>query len=329
VPKNIAVFIDGTWETSHTLLKDDSNVARLLDALQRDDRQIAHYVPGVGTDWWVRLRGDTFGRDLTERVVGAYEFIIEHYEPGDQVYLFGFSRGAFSARSLAGLIGAVGVLRREHARLAQSAYEAYRVATNRPEMPRHMKQSYCHPDNAIAMIGVWETVGARGIPSFLDAFDPYSHRFHNTSLGEHVRAGFQALAIDERREDFQPTLWTGTPAPGQIVEQVWFAGVHSDVGGGYSDDSSLADLTLEWMAKRAARAGLRLRSGSLPEIPQHACGGRVHDPMTSLFRLRGARPRVIRPCDAIHDSVRRRRESEACRPRYEPENLPPDARFVT
>jgi uncharacterized protein (DUF2235 family) len=277
--KRLVICCDGTWNTPDQA-KDGrpcpTNVTKLSLAVAEDDgggvAQRLYYHRGVGSYGRPRLRGGMFGVGLSHDVRRAYRFIVDNYEPGDEIFLFGFSRGAFTVRSLAGLINNAGVLRAEHAERLDDAYTLYRARAIKPRgiESELFRRSYSHETSAfqtrIRFIGVWDTVGALGIPTigpkFLTNWVNRRFAFHDTELSGRVDAAVHALAIDEQRRAFKPTLWSQPDHAGdQWVEQVWFPGVHSDVGGGYAD-ASLADVTLGWLAGRAQKFGLALRPGA-------------------------------------------------------------------
>jgi uncharacterized protein (DUF2235 family) len=310
--KRLIVFCDGTWNGADQPAL--TNVCKLREAVEESDRQVVHYEAGVGTKRWERIRGGAFGIGLSRNVQHCYEFLVEHYAPGDELFLFGFSRGAFTARSLAGLVRNSGILRHEHRGKVKDAYRLYRSRKpgDRPSEDAAVafRARHSHPDAQIAFIGVWDTVGALGIP--IDGFRPplLSKRwtFHDTTLSGSVLNAYHAISIDERRGAFAPTLWVKKvkdgvveePPERQTVCQVWFAGVHSDVGGGYPD-CALAEVPLRWMADRARDCGLVLRPDRLvrcgepvaagkrrngTEIAPDACGPK-HDSMTRFYRVLG------------------------------------------
>ncbi len=258
--KRLVVCCDGTWSSRDQ--GSPTNVVKLHGALAEVGAdgvpQLTHYVQGVGTKRWQRLVGGAFGWGLSQNVQEGYRFLVENFEPGDELFLFGFSRGAYTARSLAGLVRNAGILRTVHADKIDEAYALYRDRAKHPrgEESAKFRATYSH-ESRIRCIGVWDTVGSLGIPitgvHLLKVLNrPW--QFHDTDLSSQVDAAFHALAIDERRGPFTPTLWS-RPDPDQQVEQVWFSGVHSDVGGGYSDDD-LADIALLWMVDRARGCGL-------------------------------------------------------------------------
>ncbi|MEU6355391.1 DUF2235 domain-containing protein [Streptomyces sp. NPDC047072] len=322
--KRLVVCCDGTWNFADQPSK--TNVAKVALALRPGTvggkEQRVYYHSGVGTQRHERLRGGALGVGLSQNVVAAYRFLVETYEPDDELFLFGFSRGAFTARSLAGLLRNCGVLRRDHADRIPEAWELYR---NRLEKPNGaaatlFRRSYAR-ETEIRFIGVWDTVGALGIPVpdaalLRPAVDRFNRRwaFHNTELSSWVRSAFHALAVDEQRSAFRPTLWhrqPGADQQGQELKQVWFAGVHCDVGGGYKD-AGLSDVTLLWMVDQARRYGLSFDADALggtgPKVmkPQESIDFRVrpdgsgllHSSRTGLYRL--SKP-LHRPLGAATD----------------------------
>ncbi len=268
--KRLVVCCDGTWNTPDQRSGDTgtpTNVTKIALAVAPQDdngrEQRTFYHRGVGTNRWERIRGGAFGAGLSRDVRDAYRFLVQNYEPGDELFFFGFSRGAFTARSTAGFVRNCGILRRSQASRVDEAYSLYRSRSSTTH-PRGIeatlfRRSYSH-ETRIGFIGVWDTVGALGIPlDGLRLVNLLNRRwqFHDTNLSTTVDAAYQALAIDEQRGPFRPTLWTQqADAPKeQTVEQVWFTGVHCDVGGGYLVHE-LSDIPLLWMVERARRFGL-------------------------------------------------------------------------
>jgi hypothetical protein len=277
--KRLVVCCDGTW---NSLLgaRDATgltNVARLYLSLPSTGadgvRQVVEYVPGVGTGPLERLRGGAFGFGLSRRVKQAYRFLVDRYEPGDELWFFGFSRGAFTARSTAGFVRKCSILRREHAGRLGDAYRLYRGRgpRNHPDAqrPRAFRERYGHPAMRIRFVGVWDTVGALGFP--VSPWNPLRvlnapWAFHDTTLSSWVEQARHAVAIDERRGPFRPTLWQtsdkATPMS-QTLQQAWFCGVHSDVGGGIRPrpgdagaTAGLSQVAFAWMLREAEAAGL-------------------------------------------------------------------------
>ena len=309
--KRIVVLIDGTWNKEGTSA--DTNVARLDNTKKMvgafikpkatdDTVQNVHYHDGVGTegDFFKRLLGGAIGIGLKKIIQQCYELVVTDYEAGDEIYLFGFSRGAYAARALAGLIGASGISRRKDAEVFEAAWANYRVnpAERRkikPANPTDQKsvtdyraltaQLVFHDTRSITCVAVWDTVGSYGIPAGFGRaplaryFALITLGFHDTSFGEHVGVGLHAVAVDEHRRPFVPTFWTITKGqqPKGNVEQTWFAGAHCNVGGGYAD-SGLSDQALLWMIARVqALTGLEfdveaIRSNTKPNV-----GGAIVD----------------------------------------------------
>jgi uncharacterized protein (DUF2235 family) len=236
--KRLAVCCDGTWDSPDELngTPTPTNVTKIALALATKDaggtEQRIFYHLGVGTRRRQRFRGGVFGLDVLRAVRDTYAFLVENYEPGDELYFFGFSRGAFTARSTAGFVRNCGIVRRENAGLIDQAFSLYRSRSS-SKSPKSLeatffRRSYSY-EPRIRFIGVWDTVGALGVPltksALVDVINRRS-RFHDTSLSSKVDAAFQALAIDEKRGPFRPALREGVPE-NQRVEQVWFTGVQS------------------------------------------------------------------------------------------------------
>jgi hypothetical protein len=206
---------------------------------------------------------------LSKNIRQGYKELAKHYKEGDEVFVFGFSRGAYSARSLVGLIRNCGILKQPDKKLIDEAYQIYRTRDEGADsdQARAFRRETAHAgEPTIKCLGVWDTVGALGVPvhSF-DSFNKKFYQFHDTGLSGIVMNAFQALAIDEHRREYEATLWNSSRRPDQRVEQVWFPGAHSNVGGGYSGDK-LADVTLRWMMDRANECGLALDEAKRPQL---------------------------------------------------------------
>jgi uncharacterized protein (DUF2235 family) len=288
--RKLIVCCDGTWNKPF-VDGEPTNVVKMVRAIRPIDAkgtaQLIFYHPGVGTGNFVdRIMGGSMGFGLSANVQSAYDFLASNFVDGDLIFIFGFSRGAFTARSLAGLIGLVGLLDKKDMDLFPHVYEIYRKADYRRVLSMKTKDEMraalgdlfsktlspkkfdrlldalllrARP-TPIFFIGVWDTVGAMGIP-----FTPLRwigrslYQFHNTDLSDQVQYAYHALAIDEARKTIAPTLWTrpinrdGASRRKQTLEQVWFAGAHSNVGGGYPD-TGLSDIAFLWMVAKAATA---------------------------------------------------------------------------
>ena len=325
--KRLVMCCDGTWNTAGQ--RSPTNVVKFHDAIapQAADgtEQRVFYHNGVGTNGWDRIRGGAFGFGLSQIVRDTYRFLVENYEPGDELFFVGFSRGAFTARSTAGFVRNAGILRRDQEDRIDQAYALYRTNEG-PDSPAAVafRKAYALSDQTpIRFIGVWETVGALGVPNVgLPGTNFLNRRwaFHDTKLSSRVQSAFQALAIDEARRPFEPTLWEPQPqAVNRELEQVWFAGVHCDAGGGYPE-RELADITLNWMTNRARACGLEFRNGAAPLDPNLALG-RLHDSRTGLYILLGPDHRALGAKDSAHEyaassAVERHKKST-----YAPQNL--------
>ena len=265
--RRLIVCFDGTWNTPDSG-SNPTNVVKILRAIRNQAggvSQIVFYDKGVGTgDAIDKLRGGALGAGLTANVVDGYRFLGNNYDPGDQIFIFGFSRGAYTARSLAGFIGLAGIIR--PTMLGKGLLDAlaiYRdIALDKDKKRQAVEDLNLdrYTDIPIACIGVWDTVGSLGVPGDLGPEIAKKYYFSDVQLSPLVNVALHAVAIDEKRSAFAPTLWVrkkgaATP-PNQKVEQVWFPGVHSNVGGSYKD-AGLSDTALDWMIKRVnALAGL-------------------------------------------------------------------------
>lgn len=333
MPKKIIISFDGTWNTpdakSEIKGSKSTNVWKLHASILPTDKdgttQDKWYDKGVGTAWYDRLAGGAFGVGLSEKILDGYRQLVTTYEAGDQIYLFGFSRGAYTARSLVGLIRNAGLLKPEHIDLTNEAYGLYRTRDEGADSD----SAKLFRDNfsrviSIHMLGIWDTVGALGVP--LESFDWFNkayYEFHDTELSSIVHNAFQALAIDEWRKNYQCTLWDPKSKPSQRVEQVWFSGAHANVGGGYADNN-LSDIALVWMVNKAIECGLAVDTGKTPSLPT------TTQPITNSYKefLGGAYSQLTPPYyrdigntpfgqEAIDPSVEDRLKHDA---QYKPKN---------
>jgi uncharacterized protein (DUF2235 family) len=338
--KRIVVCCDGTWNRPDQLDRGQprpSNVAKMALAVAPRDQagvlQRVYYHRGVGTGRLDRVRGGAFGWGLSRNIKDAYLFLVESFEPGDELYFFGFSRGAYTVRSLAGLVRNCGLLRPVHVHRIAEGYALYR-RRDRESNPRAVesqlfRKSYSI-ETPIKLIGVWDTVGALGIPSgplgWLNGV--LRLRFHDVKLSSYVENAFQALAIDERRRPFKPAIWERQEhARTQRLEQAWFPGVHTNVGGGYSD-SGLSDIAFSWMKERAAECGLAFDETYVRDTIRPSSVGELRKSMTLFYRLLIPHQRRIPGMgeapthDVVHPSAYERQRALG----YRPTNLPPAAR---
>lgn len=299
--RRLIVFFDGTWqEPANT--PQPTNVVKLLRAIPANDgdtSQIVFYDRGVGTGGYLnKFIGGAFGDGLQENVIDGYRFLANNYRPkdnnypGDEIYIFGFSRGAFTARSLAGLIGLCGLLKPSYLGHPLQKDVAGIVGSGLTSEEKNAQIVALgldtHKDVPIECVSVWDTVGSLGIPGDIGRrWIPKKYHFHDVQLGTNIRVALHAVAIDEKRSAFSPTLWvrkidTKQP-PEQIVEQVWFPGVHSNIGGSY-DDCGLSDITLDWMAKRIRKhTKLKIDQNYLKANIAPSVQGRGYESRTALY----------------------------------------------
>lgn len=366
--KVIAFLADGTWNGSNVDQDNDgqttaTNVLKLYHNLAGDDTldswqlrgegervlinganrtiiQHAKYLHGVGDSDNVieRLLGGAFGAGIISRIVRGYTFICRNYQPGDKIVIAGFSRGAYTARALAGMITKAGVM--DYAKLnIASKEDAYRYgfyvwAYYRQQRNANLAQKlinnlWLQVQSAgfqvgeehmiryvpVEAVGVWDTVGSLGLPVYqeenkrVDLF-----RFADTALNPLVKNGFHALAVDEFRADFNYTPWDARA----YVEQRWFVGGHGDVGGGY-EQPQLSDIALGWMSQQLGTVGL-LYNSPLPILPQPDYRGQMHDESRNgVFALAAKIKRSITADQVIDESVNQRRQDAAMQ--YAPSNV--------
>jgi len=317
--KNIVICCDGTCNQFGSV---NTNVVRLFQSVERRSAdQVAFYDPGVGTfaarffsfnvgKFLGKALGAAFGYGVKANMEACYRYLMDTYEDGDRVFLFGFSRGAFTARSLAAMLDKCGLLHPGHQNLIP--YMSRQYFRDKPAQEvAHFKQTFCRECTPY-FVGVWDTVGALGVLKAM-------RQFANNSLNPKVRYAFHAMSIDEKRSKLMVTPWDeNTVGSGQTLEQVWFAGVHCDVGGGYADHR-LADIPFRWMADKARSCGLRFLDDTVDDVQGDPLG-KLHVSYTWKWKVLGSRQRHI-PRDArIAPSVWTRVDED---PSYRPPNLPP------
>lgn len=323
MPKNIVLLSDGTGNSAAKLFK--TNVWRTYQALDlQSGDQIAIYDDGVGTDSFkpLALLGGAIGLGLRRNVLDLYTFLCRNHRPGDRIYCFGFSRGAFTIRTLVGLIASQGVVQAAgEADLHEHVHEAY--ARDREEFRTNLGRArdrlglrvrrpprppLGRPVDSITFLGLWDTVDAYGMPieELKRGIDLYIRplTFPDRTLWPGVERACHALALDDERRTFHPVLWDeqGSVNP-QRIKQVWFAGVHSNVGGGYPNDA-LAHVPLAWIMTEADQVGLRFKPGALQEVQALADPhGEQHDSRAGLAAYYRYAPRKLAELgnDAYHD----------------------------
>lgn len=352
--KNIVICCDGT---GNEFGNSNSNVVKLFSVLDLHDpcTQVAYYDPGVGTmgaqnaltggaKWLTRVLGLALGYGLLDSIGDAYRFLMDTWETGDHLYLFGFSRGAYTVRALASMLHLFGILPRHNQQLTPYILRSLKRMDDEGEKLAYSFQQVFSLECNPYFVGVWDTVSSVGWIT-----DPLTVRYSKNNPDIHI--GRHAVSIDERRCFFRQNLW-GLPVKDQKYKQVWFAGVHSDVGGGYPEDQSgLAKVTLEWMITEAATAGLLVDQAQIAEVlalsvkteyvPPDA-SGKIHDSMCGAWKileyvprrhwrsdlqpprnewiLYRKRPRNIPNGSVLHQSVIDRKNNPAAK--YDPPNLP-------
>lgn len=283
--KRIVLCFDGTWnkpadDALPADLQVETNVSRFFRSVADTGLdsvpQVKWYNAGVGTEWFNQVPGGVLGAGLDAHIIDGYTHLAEAYQQGDEVYVLGFSRGAYSARSLVGMLNNCGLMKPEFAGLkAAVAYGIYRTRDDGPDslVAKGFKDLFSRPIN-VKFLGVWDTVGALGIPLHVaDKLNKAFYQFHDTRLSSIVQNAYHAVALDEHREDYLVTLWEPNQQPTQTMEQRWFCGAHADVGGGYAD-RRLSDLALRWMQDRARGLGLNL---TFVTPTADACSGPITD----------------------------------------------------
>jgi hypothetical protein len=369
MPKNIIICADGTGNT--TIRGRGTNVFKLYEAVDQNGhrfdstavQQVAIYHDGVGTESlkWVRIFGGVFGWGLSRNVKQLYGELARVYDPDDRIFLFGFSRGAFTVRTLAGLVTSCGILdptryptNRAFRRAIRQAYKHYRrkyqtalsrllrgrVAITDEDLRQYSVgiEAFADPNRKIIeFIGVWDTVDAVGSPfGIANVINSvvYRFKFPDPTLNAEVAHACQALALDEPRKSFEPLLWREQPEDSARIEQVWFAGSHSNVGGGYPRQG-MSLVALDWMMRKSEAHGLRF-------LPQHRllyrdgtdADDKMYDPRSGLGMFYRWRPRnVAELCrknlvtPKVHRTVFQRiaRNTEG----YAPGSVPPDSIVVT
>ena len=304
--RNLIIGCDGTW--NDTDASATTNVYKILQACMSKN-QVTHYEEGVGTAHWEALPGGIYGKGLDRQILGAYRFLRKRFADTDwnreetKVFIFGFSRGAYAARRLAGLITHCGVpVKAGDIELAWQLY----LKRDAPSADL-LKERGSLFDIPVEMLGVWDTVKTTT-----------DEDFNDNKLPECVSAGYHAMAIDERRKFFPVLRWNKNVR----VKQTWFSGVHSDVGGGYKE-CGLSDIALKWMIDHAYRHGLKFKASAVNKLEEDPCG-MLHDSYDGIWKAFGTRMRFIAQSAVVHTSIRERIDKL---PDYHPTNLPPEPNY--
>lgn len=362
--RNLIVCLDGTRNEPETGC---TNVVRIFEMAVKDEGQLVYYDPGVGTmgarsattragKFLSRVSGLVLGHGIKDNIEEAYRFLMQSYRPGDRIFVFGFSRGAYTALALTGMLRTIGLLRPHADNLVPYALDLYAQAgkekkrTGNGEQDRRavstppagvgteypapgdfwglrdwFDRTFGNPDfpgrfePQVHFLGVWDTVKSVGWLNFRAKIQ--QARWPFTRKVSNVTTGRLALAIDENRRPYGEYRFDREGVAGGRLREMWFAGVHSDVGGFFPDDHRLSDIALQWMAEEAIGAGLRVDAagfeghvGASPgaALPDEHCLGKIHHngPLWFLAGL-GWHRRPIEPGDEVHPSVRRRVELTA------------------
>lgn len=325
--KRLIICADGTWNKPEENIEKDfpTNVLKVARAIrpvtENGIEQVVFYDLGVGS-YYDPVKGGAFGEGLNKNVQDCYRFIVQNYNPGDELYFFGFSRGAYTVRSLCGFIYNCGILKRPKANLISHAfsniYKSPDIHPRDEQSVNFRKRNAVEKETKVNFIGVWDTVGSLGIPFRMFGFLNEKHLFHDRKIGPNINCARHALAIDEMRDDFYPTIWNKKTV--MDLKQVWFCGVHSDIGGGYKPDSDkglLADIPLKWMIKEAVHKGL--------DFEDHITDGLTYKPTATkhkthkgFYKVLGKRKRRILKHTMIHSSVKDRYDQVSS---YRPDTL--------
>ncbi len=360
MPKNIVICCDGT---GNEFGAQNSNVVKLYKTLVCNDAQIAYYHPGVGTmgarnaltrigKWWTQVIGLAFGYGISDNVADAYQFLMREFEPGDELYMFGFSRGAYTARALCGMLHIVGLLTKGNEALIPYAIRMVKRREIDFRIAAEFKKTFsreCKPH----FLGVWDTVSSVGWVYNAVHF-PFTKATNNPDL-QIVR---HAMSIDERRAFFRKNLFGEPHDLQQDIKEVWFAGVHSDVGGSYPEsESQLSKIALRWMLCEAEITGLNIElhrkadilGGKPPYVAPDPSTNYQHESLHGWWwiaevwpkivnvqtaqgtwhrsvRVNLARRRWIAPGSLIHESVEQRLTNATLA--YRPNNVPQQRRVI-
>jgi len=305
------IILDGTMSSLEP--GEETNAGQVFKLLAEEGRsrhRTVYYEPGVQFEDWRHLAAVAQGRGINRQILRAYGFLASHYREGDRIFLLGYSRGAYAARSLAGMIDRLGLLQRDFAteRNVRLAYRHYRRDPDRP-VARAFARRYCHEATPIEMVGVWDTVKALGLRlPLLWMLTEGRHAFHNDQLGGSIRHGFHALALHETRVAYAPVLWHCPPDWEGNVEQVWFRGAHADIGGQVGRRKAarlLSNIPLVWMLDRMESCGIRLPDGWRTRFPCDASAPMVGtwQGWAALFLLRRRRVVGLDRSERLHPTA--------------------------
>lgn len=322
--KRIVICADGTWNRPERENKDDypTNVLRFARGVDAHDdagvKQIVFYDWGIGS-YHDKVTAGAFGIGLDKNVMDGYRFLVHNYEPGDEIFLFGFSRGAYTIRSLCGLINNCSILKSENGHLIEKAFSIYKTKRYKPhgDYATKWRQENAIQDKVnITFVGVWDTVGAMGLPFTVFGLLKEKHLFYDRKMGSNIKVARHALSLDENRDDFEPTIWE--PHPQVDLQQVWFTGVHSDVGGTYKadkDGTRLSDIPFKWMMDQACKFGLKFEP-YMYELNLNSLATK-NNGFKGIYKFLGKRTREIpnpkKIPTFVHESVFERMEKSSYR----------------
>ena len=305
------IILDGTLSSLQPGQEGNAGLLfHLLAGAGRTAHRTLYYEPGSQWEGWRNGLGLATGKGLNRQIIRAYGWLASHYREGDRIYLFGFSRGAYAVRSLAGVIDRIGLLQHKHA-TELAVMLAFRHYQRNPDSvaAKAFGQAFCYGSAPVQMVGVWDSVKALGIrlPLLWMLTDKH-HLFHDHRLGKSIQHGFHALAMHETRRVFEPVMWSCPAESLGRVQQVWFRGAHGDIGGMIGNDSAarpLANIPLVWMIESAASVGLALPDGWRARYPCDPAA-----PMVGTLRGWGMwfllrRKRVIGrdPSESVHPAA--------------------------
>ena len=309
-PRIHVIILDGTLSTLERGHETHAGVTYRL-CREIGGNVSVYYEAGVQWHSWRGTLDVSMGRGINRQIRRAYGYLASRYRPGDKIFLFGYSRGAYAVRSLAGVIDRIGLLKAEHAtvRNIRTAYRHYQVTPD-SDSASIFSRKFCHEHLPIEMVGVWDTVKALGMRlPFVWKGSELRHAFHNHELSRTVQNGFHAIALNETREVFTPVMWETPDHWEGRLEQVWFRGSHGDVGGqlgGFEAARPLANISLIWMLERAEECGLpmpdgwRLRFYTDPAAPSVG----TWRGWGKIFLLRKNRIVGMDPSERIHETVK-------------------------
>lgn len=329
--KRLIVCCDGTWLNLDS--SGASNVVKIIQSIRKIDdqgiQQIAFYDVGIGAEGGFvdRIGGGAFGWGIDQKIESAYRFLSLNYQEGDEIYLFGFSRGAYTVRCLAGFIYCSGLLKRQYIRKTTEAYQLYRDRdpSTKPsgEIATSFRESY--GDHVpIRALCCWDTVGSLGVPDLIP-FLPFDncinrkYEFFDTQVNRLIENAFHAIAIDEIRKSFPSTPMECSDNANTKIQQLWFVGDHGCVGGGTEATSGLSDIALNWIMENVENLGLALDRRYLEARLNPRFDIPFDNRPTGIFKLDG---KVRRPIEedasALHGSVKQRWQAVSS---YRPKNL--------